>query len=556
MESFRELGLKKEIVEAVERKGFTKPTTIQQKTIPLILEGRDVLAGSKTGSGKTFAFGAGLIQKLTKQRAPFALVLVPTRELAEQVSKEIQSYTNSNQVFVTPIYGGVSMNPQVEKLRKTNIIVATPGRLLDHDRSGTVNLSEIQMLVLDEADRMLDMGFIDDIEQILKQTPKSRQTLLYTATLRPELLRIAAKYMNHPEEIQVEQHVSQDKLKQVYYDVRNNTKISLLVHLLKNEDSELSMIFCNTRHQVDLVANILKENGVKALALHGGLTQNRRNQVMKQFDDAKTSVLVCTDVSARGIHVDNVSHVYNYDIPRDPKEYTHRIGRTARAETEGLVINILTPNDHGNFGRIQHEYRNFKLQKEELPQFPKLMVNLRSESREEKKSFGPRGFKDTKRRPSKSGFKPRFSDREERSSDRPPRRSSEGGFSSDRKPSSRPKSSEGGYSDRKPSSDSRPRSREGGYSDRRPSSDSRPRSRGGGFSSDRKPSSDSRPRSSEGGYSDRKPSSDSRPRSREGGFSSDRKPSSRPKSSEGGYSDRKPSSGKKFGSAKKKFDRK
>lgn len=386
MEEFRKLGLNNEILEAVKRKGFEKPSPIQEKTIPLVLQGSDVLAGSRTGSGKTFAFSAGIIQKLGKQKTPFALILVPTRELAEQVGKEIQSFTTNKQVKVAKVYGGVSMNPQIQALRTANIIVATPGRLLDHQRSGTVNLNDINILVLDEADRMLDMGFISDIEDILKHTPKSRQTLLYTATLRPELLRISQKYMNHPEQVQVEQHVSKEKLKQVYYDVRNHSKISLLIHLLKNEDSSLSMVFCNTRHQVDLVTNILKENGVKAVALHGGLTQNRRNQVMKSFDDAKTHILVCTDVSARGIHVDDVSHVYNYDIPRDPKEYTHRIGRTARAGKEGLVINIITPNDHGNFGRVQHENRSYEIKKEQLPDFEKLKIDIRAKSEDQRRN--------------------------------------------------------------------------------------------------------------------------------------------------------------------------
>lgn len=389
MESFKNLGLKKEIVEAIKRKGFEKPTTIQEKTIPLTIKGRDLIAGSKTGSGKTFAFSAGILQNMEKQHNPYALILVPTRELAEQVGKEIQSFTHNLKINVTMVYGGVSMNPQVQKLRNTDIIVATPGRLLDHQRSGTVDLKGIKVLVLDEADRMLDMGFIADIEQILKQTPKQRQTLLYTATLRPELLRIASKYMNEPEEIQVEQHVSKEKLKQIYYDVRNNAKISLLVHLLKNEKSTLSMIFCNTRHQVDTVTQVLRDNGIKALAIHGGLTQNKRTNVMKQFDDGTVEFLVCTDVSARGIHIDDVSHVYNYDIPRDPKEYTHRIGRTARAGQEGLVINILSPNDHGNFGRVQHENREFEIKKLELPQFERLKVNMRPKTR----NFGSRGKK-------------------------------------------------------------------------------------------------------------------------------------------------------------------
>ena len=392
MESFTKLGITDEIAKAAKNKGFENPTKIQEKTIPIILKGQDVLAGSKTGSGKTFAFGAGILQRLEKQNYPFALVLVPTRELAEQVGREIKSFSNIKKVNVTMVYGGVSMNPQIESLRTTDIIVATPGRLLDHHRQRTVNLSQIQMLVLDEADRMLDMGFIDDIEQIMKQTPKTRQTLLYTATLRPELLRIASKYMNDPKEIQVEQHVSKDKLKQVYYDVRNHQKMSFLVHLLKNEDSDLSMVFCNTRHQVDLVANILKDQGLKVLALHGGLTQNKRTQVMKMFDDTgKSKILVCTDVSARGIHIDNVSHVYNFDVPRDPKEYTHRIGRTARAEKEGLVINILSQNDHGNFGRVQQENRSYDIKKVPLPEFKQLDIDIRSNIKNMRKKGG--GFR-------------------------------------------------------------------------------------------------------------------------------------------------------------------
>jgi len=355
MKVFEELKLSNELLAAIKNLGFTSPTEIQARSIPHIIEGRDVVGESATGSGKTLAFGCGIFQSVVPRKGIQALILTPTRELAEQVKRSLKDL--SRQLNVMAIYGGVSMGPQIDGARKAEVVVATPGRLLDHLRQRTINLSNVKLLVLDEVDRMLDMGFIEDVEDIIKNCPKQRQNLFFSATISSQISDLINRYMKNPIKIFVTKHVDASKLKQVFYDVSNNLKLSLLLHLLKQERSGLVIVFCNSRRSTDFVAKNLQKNKIDAIAIHGGLSQNKRLKTIDLFNKAKVSVLICTDVASRGLHIDNISHVYNYEIPRDPKDYVHRIGRTARAGQSGKVINLLSNQDHDNFSRIHREYR-------------------------------------------------------------------------------------------------------------------------------------------------------------------------------------------------------
>jgi len=262
----------------------------------------------------------------------------------------------------------------MDQLRRSDVVVGTPGRILDHLQRRTINLSQVKILVLDEADRMLDMGFIEDVERIISQCPRKRQTLLFSATISPDIDRLVHRYMHNPVKISAESYVDPKKLKQIYYNVHDNMKFSLLAHLLKNERAGLVMVFCNTRRTVDFVAKNLKSNGVDALAIHGGFSQSKRTRQMEDFHSKKNAhVLVCTDVAARGLDIKGVSHVYNYDIPKDSKEYIHRIGRTARAGKEGMVINILSERDHDNFSRVLRD-NDVDVAKEETPRVERLQI--------------------------------------------------------------------------------------------------------------------------------------------------------------------------------------
>ncbi|MCC7574017.1 DEAD/DEAH box helicase [Candidatus Woesearchaeota archaeon] len=365
--NFNGFNLGSKLLGAIQRLGFEVPTEIQAKSIPLILEGKDVVGESATGSGKTLAFGCGAIECCLPKQGVQALILVPTRELAEQVSKSINDLNVNKRFRILQIYGGVSINPQIDFLRSSEIVVATPGRLKDHIQRGTIDLSKLKLLVLDEADRMLDMGFIPDVEDIVKRCPKKRQTLLFSATFPPAVRVLTNKFLSNPVNVKVDNQVDAKLLKQVYYDARRGEKLSLLVHLIKNEESDRIMVFCNTRMNSDLVHQNLVRNNIKASVLHGGFTQASRTKVIDNFKTGKCKVLVCTDVAARGIHVDDVSHVYNYDMAKDPNDYVHRIGRTARAGSEGLVVNLVSDLDHDNFSRVFSNY-DFSIDKLSPPE--------------------------------------------------------------------------------------------------------------------------------------------------------------------------------------------
>lgn len=375
MNQFRDFSLSKPILKSIEEKDFEKPTEIQNKALPPILEGKDVIAGSATGSGKTLAFASGIIENYDQSLNEIqGLVLAPTRELAKQVSKMIKEFSQHREYNLATIYGGVGYEPQYNAIKTADTVVATPGRLLDIIGKGKIDLSHVNTFVLDEADRMLDMGFIDDVEEIMKETPEEKQTVFTSATIRGEVVNLADKYMETPEKIYAKRKVDPKKLEQVYYDIPGHLKLSLLVHLLDEEDSGLVMVFCNTRRTVDFVARNLKKQDIDAHAIHGGFSQKQRDKAMDKFENKSVEVLVCTDVAARGLDIDNISHVYNYDIPNDSKQYMHRIGRTARAGEEGKAINILAKDQHDDFRRVLKD-NDVDIEKKEAPYVEKVNVD-------------------------------------------------------------------------------------------------------------------------------------------------------------------------------------
>ncbi len=386
MKSFESLGLSKPILQAIKEKGFTEPTEIQEKSIPLVLEGKDVMGAASTGSGKTLAFGAAVIRNCVAGGKIQALILTPTRELAIQVSSALKEFSKHKKLYTAVIYGGVGYDRQIMNLRRSEIVVGTPGRLLDHLHSGEIDLSQVNTLVLDEADRMLDMGFIDDVRELANACKKERQTLLFSATLRHEIVPAAKTFMNNPVMVNVEEYVDPSMLKQVYYDVEENMKFSLLVHLLRHEHAKLVMVFCNSRKTVDFVTNNLRANDLDAIAIHGGLSQEKRERVLSKFHASNVQVLCCTDVAARGLDIPQVTHVYNYDAPNESKQYVHRIGRTARAGKEGKAINLVSQRDHDNFGWVLED------NKVEVEKLKKPYVNnIPIRWRETPKRGGPRG---------------------------------------------------------------------------------------------------------------------------------------------------------------------
>ncbi len=389
MEKFKKLGITKSILEIIEKEKFETPTEIQVKSIPLAIAGKDIIAGSATGSGKTLAFGAGIIQNSVKGHGIQALILTPTRELADQISQALKKFAKGRSLRILAIYGGVGINPQIHRLETADIVVGTPGRILDHLQRKTIELRDVKTLILDEADRMLDMGFKDDVERIIGQCPKKRQTLLFSATISSEIARISRNYMNNPVKISAETYVDASKLSQEYYDVPENMKFSLLAHLLRDEKAGLVMIFCNTRRNVDFVANNLKLLGVDSMPIHGGFSQDKRTKTINRFHSKESYVLVCTDVAARGLDIPNVSHVYNYDIPKDSKEYIHRVGRTARAGKEGKVINILTRPDHDNFTRVLRD-NELKIKKLKTPEISRAKIGWKEEPRQFNRGGGRR----------------------------------------------------------------------------------------------------------------------------------------------------------------------
>lgn len=381
---FEEMGIGPEIADSLQKMGLSTPTEIQEKTIPSLREGKDVIGQSETGSGKTLAFAIPLLEKLTPGRGVQALILTPTRELAKQIKTEFEKVSGT--FSVTTVYGGVGFEPQIQGLKRSEIIVATPGRMLDHLRQGNCNFSGVRHLVLDEADRMLEMGFIDDVEYILRHLPRERQSMLFSATMPSEIVRIGRRYLKDPLFVRTKQFVNPNLLAQAYYDCMDNEKFSLLVHLIQSEPDVKGMVFCNRKTTADLVANNLQKQGIKAAAIHGDLSQGRREEALEKFHSGTVSILVGTDVASRGLDIKGVTHIYNFNIPDKPEDYTHRIGRTARAGEKGRAISLISPQDYENFRRVT---ANIEVRKERVQSFQRLPFHTRPEN-DYRRSFPPR----------------------------------------------------------------------------------------------------------------------------------------------------------------------
>ncbi len=337
------------------------------------MQGDDLIAGSATGSGKTLVFGAAIIKKCRKGSGIQSLVITPTRELADQVSKALRQFSVYKKLNVVDVYGGVSIERQINRMGNADVVVATPGRLLDHIKRRTIDLTKIKILVIDEADRMFDMGFIDDIKRIIRKCPEKRQTLLFSATITKEVSYLSRRYMKNPKEVSAKSYVDPKKLEQIYYDVNEKLRISLLVHLLKKDHSGLVMVFCNTKKRVDFVDINLRNQGILSEAIHGGFGQGKRSSTLESFHSKKIKVLVCTDVAARGLDIKGVSHVYNYDIPVESKQYIHRIGRTARAGKEGMAINLLSREQHTDFSKLLKHYK-IEIKKQVTPKVNRIKI--------------------------------------------------------------------------------------------------------------------------------------------------------------------------------------
>jgi ATP-dependent RNA helicase DeaD len=342
------LRLSPAMVGLLGRHNITTPTPIQIEIIPAIFEGQDVIAQSETGSGKTLSFAIPLIERISRRDGLKALVIVPTRELAIQIAAEFIKFSQCNRLEVTPVYGGVSLGEQIRKMDRTNIVVGTPGRLIDLLMRGALHLDTIQYLVIDEVDRMLDMGFSKDIEKIIRYAPRQRQTLLFSATIPAEIVSLSRKYLSTPKRVQLPSKVKPKFLSQAYYKTSSDQKLQLLISLLKREKT-LALVFCNRKEKTESVARQLSHKGISAQCLNGGMTQRERERVASGFRHKKFTVLVATDVAARGLHIDDITHVYNYDIPRDVESYTHRVGRTARAGNRGNAISLVDNGEDKRF---------------------------------------------------------------------------------------------------------------------------------------------------------------------------------------------------------------
>ena len=356
--NFEELKLAPAIVKAVLEQGYETPTAIQAQAIPLVLEGHDLLGGAQTGTGKTAAFTLPLLHRLSMSRSAQnkfggtgirALVLTPTRELAAQVEESVRQYGKYLQLSSTVIFGGVGMNPQIAKVKKgVDILVATPGRLLDLAQQGMLDLGQVQMLVLDEADRMLDMGFIHDVKKVLALVPKEKQSLLFSATFSDEIRELANSLLKNPQSVQVTpRNTTVQRITQVIHPVGRGKKKALLAHIINEQNWSQVLVFTRTKFGANNVAEFLEKNGITAMALHGNKSQAARTQALSGFKSGEVRALVATDIAARGIDIDDLPHVVNYEIPNVSEDYVHRIGRTGRAGADGAAVNLVCLDEEG-----------------------------------------------------------------------------------------------------------------------------------------------------------------------------------------------------------------
>lgn len=370
MKSFEELGLSERTLNVLKRKGFEMPTPIQEKAIPAMLQGdKDIVAQAQTGTGKTAAFGLPIIEILPENsRCVQALVLTPTRELAIQVAEEIHSLKGKKKLSVVPIYGGQAIGLQLRSLRKgVDIVVGTPGRVLDHIKRKTLRLEEVSFLVLDEADEMLNMGFLEDVKTIMEKTATDKKTLLFSATMPGEILRIAKQYMGAYELIKVSSgQLTVSQTDQIYFEVSAADKFEALCRIIDIEEEFFGLVFCRTKVDVDNIAKHLIDRGYDADALHGDISQNMREKILSKLKRRAINILVATDVAARGIDVQNLTHVINYALPQDPEGYVHRIGRTGRAGKQGIAITFVTSSEYRKLQYIKQKAKT-DIRKAKLP---------------------------------------------------------------------------------------------------------------------------------------------------------------------------------------------
>ena len=354
---FNDLGLSAEALEAINKKGFEEPTSIQVMTIPVMLrDDTNIIAQAQTGTGKTAAFGLPLIEMVDEDsRTVQALILVPTRELAIQVSEEINSLKGDKDIKIVPIYGGQSIDQQLRRLKKgVHIVVGSPGRIIDHLNRKTLKLGKIEHLILDEADEMLNMGFINDMEEIMKHTNSDKRTLLFSATIPKKIKDLAHKYMDGYELIKVKKEpLTTNLTEQIYFEVKASEKFEALCRIIDIEDDFYGLIFCRTKSDVDSVVTHLRDRGYDADSIHGDISQAQREKTLGKFRKQKVNILIATDVAARGLDVQNLTHVINYSLPQDPESYVHRIGRTGRAGNEGTAITFITPSEYSRLMFIQ-----------------------------------------------------------------------------------------------------------------------------------------------------------------------------------------------------------
>lgn len=369
---FTKLGLSEAVVNAVREMGYKDPTPIQAQSIPLIIEGRDVIGSAQTGTGKTAAFGLPIISKLANAQphGPRALILEPTRELAAQVEEALKKFARFTDLHVAVVYGGVGYGQQMHSLKHgTDILVATPGRLLDHMQRGTARLERLQYLVLDEADRMLDMGFLPDVRRILQKCPKNRHTSLYSATIPPQIDDLIKWAMHNPETIEIgERRAPAAMVKHVIYAVAHDQKTDLLRALLDQVHYESVIVFCRTKHGADKIARLLHKNQHSVAVIHADRSQREREQALRGFRDGKYEVLVATDIAARGLDIADVSHVINFDVPQHAQDYVHRIGRTGRASASGDAFTLMTAEDAKHVDAIER-FINQKIERVKLEGF-------------------------------------------------------------------------------------------------------------------------------------------------------------------------------------------
>jgi len=368
---FKQLGLSDETLVALEKKGFEEPSPIQKQTIPLLLEGNlDVVGQAQTGTGKTAAFGLPLIEKLKPNAGHVqALILAPTRELAIQVSEEINSLKGKNKLQIIPIYGGQAYSEQLRRLKiGVDIVVGTPGRIIDHINRGSLVVNQISYMILDEADEMLNMGFIEDIETILKATTKEKRMLLFSATMPDRILKLAEKYMGKYKVVRIdEEELTTNLTDQLYFEVSAYDKFEALCRIIDIEPNFYGLVFSRTKVDAEVISNKLVDRSYAAEALHGDISQHQRERILKKFKDKRINILVATDVAARGIDIHDLTHVINYSLPQDPESYVHRIGRTGRAGKEGTAITFVTPEEYRKIGFIKRVAKT-EIRREKIPE--------------------------------------------------------------------------------------------------------------------------------------------------------------------------------------------